>query len=44
MTTDFVGVPANWTVKQTLDYIHDVGENREVVTPSACSTRKRSAW
>jgi magnesium transporter len=30
MTTDFVSVPADWTVKQTLEHIHDVA-NRETV-------------
>jgi magnesium transporter len=31
MTTDFVSVPADWTVGQTLQRIHDVGRNREAV-------------
>jgi magnesium transporter len=31
MTTDFVSVPANWTVEQVLRHIHDVGRNRETV-------------
>jgi magnesium transporter len=31
MTTDFISVPADWTVEQTLKHIHDVGRNRETV-------------
>jgi magnesium transporter len=31
MTTDFVSVPANWTVEQTLRHIHDVGRTKETV-------------
>jgi magnesium transporter len=31
MTTDFVSVPADWTVGQTLRRIHDVGRNREAI-------------
>jgi magnesium transporter len=31
MTTDFVSVPANCTVEQTLKHIHDVGRSRETV-------------
>jgi len=31
MTTEFVAVPADWTVAQTLRHIHDVGRNRETV-------------
>jgi magnesium transporter len=31
MTTDFVSVPADWTVQQTLRRIHDVGRHRETV-------------
>ena len=31
MTTEFVAVPANWTVARTLRHIHDVGRNRETV-------------
>jgi len=31
MTTDFVSVPANWTVERTLQHVHDVGRNRETV-------------
>jgi magnesium transporter len=31
MTTDFVAVPADWTVARTLQHIHDVGRNRETV-------------
>jgi magnesium transporter len=31
MTTDFMSVPANWTVDQALRHIHEVGRNRETV-------------
>ncbi|QRG05256.1 magnesium transporter [Xanthobacter dioxanivorans] len=31
MTTEFVSVPANWTVKQTLDHIREVEHSRETV-------------
>src|SRR5581483_3115965 len=31
MTTDFVGVPADWTVGRTLQHIHDVGRTKETV-------------
>jgi magnesium transporter len=31
MTTDFVSVPANWTVEQVLRHIHGVGRDRETV-------------
>jgi len=31
MTTEFVAVPADWTVARTLKHIHDVGRNRETV-------------
>jgi magnesium transporter len=31
MTTEFVSVPADWTVEQTLRHIHDVGKDREAV-------------
>jgi magnesium transporter len=31
MTTEYVAVPADWTVAQTLQHIHDVGRNRETV-------------
>jgi magnesium transporter len=31
MTTDFVSVPADWTVEQTLKRIHDVGRSKETV-------------
>jgi len=31
MTTEFVAVPADWTVARTLRHIHDVGRNRETV-------------
>lgn len=31
MNTDFLSVPANWTVEQTLRHVHDVGRNRETV-------------
>jgi len=31
MTTEFVAVPADWTVARTLQHIHDVGRNRETV-------------
>jgi magnesium transporter len=32
MTTDFVSVPADWTVKQTLERIHDLGNRENVYT------------
>jgi magnesium transporter len=31
MTTDFVSVPADWTVEQTLKRIHEVGRTKETV-------------
>src|SRR5439155_10584791 len=31
MTTDFLSVPADWTVEQTLKRIHDVGRSKETV-------------
>jgi magnesium transporter len=31
MTTDFISVPADWTVEQTLKRIHDVGRTKETV-------------
>jgi magnesium transporter len=31
MTTDFVAVPADWTVEQTLTHIRDAGRSRETV-------------
>jgi magnesium transporter len=31
MTTDFVSVPADWTVEQTLKRIHEVGRSKETV-------------
>jgi len=31
MTTDFVSVPADWTVEQTLKRIHDFGRSKETV-------------
>jgi magnesium transporter len=31
MTTDFVSVPADWTVEQTLKHIHEVGRSKETV-------------
>ena len=31
MTTDFVSVPADWTVERTLKHIQDVGKNKETV-------------
>src|SRR5215475_7557075 len=31
MTTDFLSVPANWTVEQALRHVHEVGRNRETV-------------
>jgi magnesium transporter len=31
MTTDFVSVPADWTVERTLRHIHNVGKKRENV-------------
>src|SRR5579885_3045926 len=31
MTTEFLSVPSDWTVKQTLDYIHDVALEKETV-------------
>jgi magnesium transporter len=31
MTTEFVGVPATWTVEQTLNYIGEVGRAKETV-------------
>ena len=31
MTTDFVSVPTDWTVKQTLQHIHHVGQTKEPV-------------
>src|SRR5438445_10865631 len=31
MTTEFVTVPANWTVEQALHHIHNVGEAKETV-------------
>ncbi|WP_455474370.1 magnesium transporter [Bartonella sp. B30(2025)] len=34
MTTEFIAVPANWTVKKTLDYIRDVERTRETVYTS----------
>ncbi|UTO28552.1 magnesium transporter [Bartonella harrusi] len=34
MTTEFIAIPANWTVKRTLDYIRDVERTRETVYTS----------
>ncbi|AQX20959.1 magnesium transporter [Bartonella sp. CDC_skunk] len=34
MTTEFIAVPANWTVKKTLDHIRDVERTRETVYTS----------
>src|SRR5215470_586932 len=31
MTTDFISVPADWTVAQALRHVHEVGRNRETV-------------
>ena len=31
MTTDFVSVPADWTVERTLNHIHAAGRSKEVV-------------
>ena len=31
MTTEFVSVPADWTVEQTLDHIREVGRAKETV-------------
>src|SRR5262245_35915578 len=31
MTTDFISVPANWTVERALRHVHQVGRNRETV-------------
>jgi len=31
MTIDFVSVPADWTVEQTLKHVHDAGRSRETV-------------
>jgi magnesium transporter len=31
MTTEYVAVPADWTVARTLQHIHDVGRDRETV-------------
>jgi len=31
MTTDFISVPADWTVGQTLKQIHDIGRSKETV-------------
>jgi magnesium transporter len=31
MTTDFVSVPADWTVERTLQHVHAVGKNKETV-------------
>ena len=31
MTTDFISVPADWTVERTLRHIHDLGRSRETV-------------
>jgi magnesium transporter len=31
MTTDFISVPADWTVEQTLQRVHDVGRTKETV-------------
>jgi len=31
MTTDFVSVPADWTVERTLNHIHEAGRSRETV-------------
>jgi magnesium transporter len=31
MTTEYVSVPATWTVEQTLQHIHDVGRAKETV-------------
>ena len=31
MTTDFISVPADWTVEQTLKRIHDAGRTKETV-------------
>ena len=31
MTTDFISVPADWSVEQTLKRIHDVGRTKETV-------------
>ncbi|AGF74181.1 Mg2+ transport protein [Bartonella australis AUST/NH1] len=34
MTTEFIAVPANWTVQKTLDHIRDVERTRETVYTS----------
>ncbi|WP_336276415.1 magnesium transporter [Bartonella sp. CB178] len=34
MTTEFIAVPSNWTVKDTLDHIRDVERTRETVYTS----------
>ena len=31
MTTDFVSVPADWTVERTLQHVHNVGRDKEIV-------------
>jgi magnesium transporter len=31
MTTEFVNVPSNWTVQQTLELIHKIGRDKETV-------------
>ena len=31
MTTDFVSVPTDWTVEQTLRHIHDIGRSQETI-------------
>src|SRR5262245_38201624 len=31
MTTEYVAVPADWTVARTLQHVHEVGRNRETV-------------
>jgi len=31
MTTDFVSVPADWTVERTLNHIHAAGRSKEIV-------------
>jgi len=39
MSTEFVAVPADWTVARTLRQILDVGRNRETLYTFACSSR-----
>jgi magnesium transporter len=42
MTTDFVSVPADWTVERTLQHVREFGKNKETVYAVCLSIRKRN--